>query len=401
MIMSKRNKKSLFMMLFVSVFVVLGTFTIVFFAKGYKITTKGKISFLATGIISATSKPKAASVYIDDKLITATDDTLSLTPGNYQIKIVKDGYLPWQKDIEIKKEVVYQTNTQLFRSSPDLKAITTTGAINPTLSPNGNLVIFSVASASASKDNGLYLLRLSDTAVSLFKNPIEQLSPNYQNIDWSDYLFTFSPNSKQVIAKNTIKNINYLINLTTTINLKNLYDVTARLPIIQQEWKLQEEEIIKAKLEALPLELHPFISTESAKNTLLNNDETKVLYLAQSNGSLKADIITPPPAQSTQAQVRDINKDNFYVYDLEDDTNYLIGSKELLNISWIPNSNNLIYVENQEIKTVEYDNTNKQTLFAGIFNKNNVFTWLDGSKIITLIAPYNNAQENLYSISIR
>lgn len=399
--MSKRNKKSLFMMLFVSVFVVLGTFAIVFFAKGYKITTKGKISFLATGIISATSKPKAASVYIDDKLITATDDTLSLTPGNYQIKIVKDGYLSWQKDIEIKKEVVYQTNTQLFRSSPDLKAITTTGAINPTLSPNGNLVIFSVASASASKDNGLYLLRLSDTAVSLFKNPIEQLSPNYQNIDWSDYLFTFSPNSKQVIAKNTIKNINYLINLTTTINLKNLYDVTARLPIIQQEWKLQEEEIIKAKLEALPLELHPFISTESAKNTLLNNDETKVLYLAQSNGSLKADIITPPPAQSTQAQVRDINKDNFYVYDLEDDTNYLIGSKELLNISWIPNSNNLIYVENQEIKTVEYDNTNKQTLFAGIFNKNNVFTWLDGSKIITLIAPYNNAQENLYSISIR
>ncbi len=399
--MSKRNKKSLFMMLFVSVFVVLGTFAIVFFAKGYKITTKGKISFLATGIISATSKPKAASVYIDDKLITATDDTLSLTPGNYQIKIVKDGYLPWQKDIEIKKEVVYQTNTQLFRSSPDLKAITTTGAINPTLSPNGNLVIFSVASASASKDNGLYLLRLSDTAVSLFKNPIEQLSPNYQNIDWSDYLFIFSPNSKQVIAKNTIKNINYLINLTNTITLKNLYDVTARLPIIQQEWKLQEKEIIKAKLEALPLELHPFISTESAKNTLLNNDETKVLYLAQSNGSLKADIITPPPAQSTQAQVRDINKDNFYVYDLEDDTNYLIGSKELLNISWIPNSNNLIYVENQEIKTVEYDNTNKQTLFAGIFNKNNVFTWLDGSKIITLIAPYNNAQENLYSISIR
>ena len=62
--------------------------------------------------------------------------------------IPKFGY--WQKDIEIKKEVVYQTNTQLFRSSPDLKAITTTGAINPTLSPNGNLVIFSVASASAS-----------------------------------------------------------------------------------------------------------------------------------------------------------------------------------------------------------------------------------------------------------
>ena len=53
------------------------------------------------------------------------------------------------------------------------------------------------------------------------------------------------------------------------------------------------------------------------------------------------------------------------------------------------------------IQTVEYDNTNKLTLFAGNFDKNVVYPWLDGSKIITLTAPYNNAQENLYSISIR
>ena len=41
--------------------------------------------------------------------------------SNYidNIKIVKDGYLHWQKNIEVKKEIAYQTSTQLFRSSHD------------------------------------------------------------------------------------------------------------------------------------------------------------------------------------------------------------------------------------------------------------------------------------------
>ena len=77
-------------MLFVLILVIGGTFAISFFARGYQISTKGKISFLATGIISATSKPKAASVYINNKLITATDYTINLPPDEYTIKIVKD-----------------------------------------------------------------------------------------------------------------------------------------------------------------------------------------------------------------------------------------------------------------------------------------------------------------------
>ena len=399
--MSKPNKKSLFIIFFVFTFIVLTTTGIAFFAKGYQISTKGKISFLATGIISATSKPKGASVYIDDRLITATDDTINLPPDNYTIKIVKDGYLPWQKNIQIEKEIVYQTTTQLFRSSPDLKPITVAGAINPTVSPNNSLVVFSVASASATKDKGLYLLELNDTTSFLSKNSAKQLSSNLQNLDWSKFTFTFSPNSKQILASNLTKNVNFLIDLSTTTDYKNLYDVTAKLSLIKEDWDLQEQEIIKIKTALLPTELQPFVSTNSAKTIIFNEDETKVLYLAQTDGDLKKDIISPPPAQSTQAQSRDIKKDNYYVYDFKDDTNFWLGSKDLYNLNWIANSNNLIYIEDQKIQTIEYDNTNKQTLFAGNFNKDAVYPWLDGSKIVTLIAPYSNAQENLYSITIK
>jgi len=399
--MSNSNKKSLSLIFIVIIFIISITYGISLFARGYQISTKGKISFLATGIISATSKPKGASVYINDRLITATDDTINLPPDNYTIKIIKDGYLPWQKDIQVKKEIVYQTDTQLFRSAPDLKPITLTGAINPSVSPDGSLVIFSVASASAEKDNGLYLLELSSSPVFLAKNLAKQLSSNFPQLDWSYFTFTFSPNSKQILAKNTTNNRNYLINLDANTDYKNLYDVTSRLTLIKEEWNIQEQQIIKSKVERLPIELQSFVSTDSAKNIVFNSDDTKILYISKKDGNLKKDIISPPPAQSTQSQSRNIKKDNYYVYDLKDDTNFLIGSKDIYNLNWLANSNNLIFIEDQKIQTVEYDNTNKNTIFAGNFDKDAVYTWLDGNKIITLIAPYNNAQENLYSISIR
>lgn len=399
--MSKPTKRSLLVIFFVLIFITVTTIGITFFANGYQISTKGKISFLATGIISATSKPKDASVYVDDKLLATTDNAINLPPGNYNIKIVKDGYLPWQKNIQVQKEIAYQTNTQLFRSSPDLKPLTVTGAINPAVSPDGSLVVFSVASASAAKTNGLYLIGLSDNVVFLIKNEAKQLSSNLPNLDWSKFTFTFSPNSKQILAHNTTNNSNYLIDLSTTTDFKNLYDVTAKLSLIKEDWDLQEQQIIKNNLSLLPTELQQFISTSSAKNTIFNIDNTMVLYLAQIDGNLKKDIISPPPAQSTQTQSRNIQKDNYYIYDLKDDTNFWLGTKDLYRPQWIANSNNLIYIEDQKIQTIEYDHTNQQTLFAGNFNKDAVYPWLDGSKIITLIAPYSNAQENLYSITIK
>jgi hypothetical protein len=67
----------------------------------------------------------------------------------------------------------------------------------------------------------------------------------------------------------------------------------------------------------------------------------------------------------------------------------------------LPNSNNIIFVEADKINVMDYDGTNKQTLYAGNFNKNTVYPWSDGSRIITLTVPYLNATSNLYSITIK
>lgn len=397
------NKKSILTIILVVIFVLGGTCLISFFAKGYKLSLNPKNvpSFSSTGIISVTSKPKGASVYVNDKLVTATDDTLNLNPGEYNIKIVEDGYLPWEKKIQVKKEIVYQTDTNLFKSVSDLKPITLTGAINPAISQDGDFVVYAVASASAAKDNGLYLLQLVDNVIPFNKTSSKLLVSNQSNIDWSKYTFTFSPDSKQVLAQNKINNSAYLLTIDS-IDAKNLYDVSLKLSLIEKDWQNQTQEIIKTKLTKIPKELANFISTTSAQDILLTSDNKKVLYLAKQDGDLNKNIITPPPAQSTQTQNRDIKANNYYVYDIEDDTNFLIGNKNnIYKPTWLNNSYNLVFVEDQKIQTIEYDATNKQILFAGNFNKDAVYPWLDGSKIVTLTAPYNEAKENLYAIYIK
>ena len=398
-----QNKKSIVIISIVSISIACLTFIISLVARGYQFNLKNGNILTATGILSATSKPKGASVYLNDRLVTATDNTLNLTPDNYSLKIIKDGYLSWQKTIKIKKETVFQTDAQLFRSVPDLKPITYTGAINPSLSPDGTKIVYAIASASASIDNGLFIIEFNNNfSLNLNRNTPRQLSQNLSNINWSKFNFEFSPNSRQILATNPINNTSYLISLDTAINPKNLYDVTPTLNTIKSDWKNQLNQLIAAKLEKIPLELQPLVSTASAQDIQFSTSEEKILYLSQKDGNLIDKIITPPPAQSTQTQSRDIKTGNYYVYDLKDDTNFLIGSQsDIVNPNWLANSDSILFTNQQNIKAVDYDNTNLQTLFVGNFNPKTVFPTIDGNKIITLISPYQSAPENLYTISIR
>ncbi len=383
-------------------FVSASTYIISIFARGYQLDLTGKPTLNSTGIVSLSSKPKGASVYIDDRLITATDDTINLPPNqDYQIKIVKDGYLPWQKKYDIKKEIVYQTDTQLYRSVPDLKPITLSGAINPNSSPLGDKIVFAVASASAQKDNGLYLIDTSDI------NPInrgtpKQIASNFSQTNWLDFTFEFSPNARQILAQSTSKKVNYLLSLDSGITQDKLLDVTAKLSIIKEDWDNQNQIILNNRLAKIPKNIQPLISTQSAKHLIYSSSDEKILYLANKDGNLDNNYISPPPAQSTQTQTRNIIANNYYVYDLLEDTNFYIGSqKDITNPSWIPFSNTIFYTQEDKIKIIEYDATNINTIFAGTFDKNHVFSWPDGNKLLVLTSAYSGAQNNLYSITIR
>lgn len=391
-------------MVMVTTFVILGTAIISLLARGYRLNLQNGPILSPTGLISATSTPKSASVYLNNRLFTATDDTINLPPGDYTIKIAKDGYLPWEKNIQVKNEVVYQTDADLFRSAPDLRPISLTGAINPAASPDNTKIAYAVASASATKDNGLYLYENNNLPFPLVKSSPKLLSQNSASIDWSKAEFVFSPNSRQLLANFKSTGAHYLFNLDTFANNRQLYDITPQLSIIISDWNRQEQEIASARYDRLPKDLQALVSTTSAKDILFSSDTTNelIFYLASNSGQLRSQLPQPPPAQSTQPQQRQVKKDYYYVYDPKDDTNFEIGSKDDIQYpSWLPNTNDIVYVSHNEIKVIEYDGTNEQKLYGGNFNQKLIVPSLDGTHLITITATYPGAPENLYAITIK
>lgn len=393
--LDKKDQKSLRFFATIVFLIFTITYLITIYAKGYRINLKEGINFNATGILSVTSKPKTASVYINGHLVSATDDTINLPPGEYDIKIVKDGFTPWQKHIILKKETVVQTDAHLFRIIPDIRAITLTGAINPSLSPDGSRIIYAVASASASKNNGLYQYDLTSNILPLNKNQSKQISNNLYNIDWSKFKFTFSPDGKELLASSVNTNLSYLINLDDAITLSKLKDVTLSKTIIMDSWKNTENNQIIENLKKLPIVFKNFISTSSAKLSSFSLSDDKFLYLAQSDFLLDQNIVSPPPGQSTQAQNRQIKKGFYYVYDLKDDTNFLIGTgSEIGSPFWLSGSNSIVFNQNNTIKAIDYDGTNIHTFYSDKFDGNFVAAKTDGNELIIL-------RDNLFALNIR
>jgi len=423
---TKRARKTALIIALVVIGVGILTYLVSFLIRGYRPGFNQKrLGLTATGLLVADSDPEGASVYINDKLATATDDTINLSPEDYKIRIEKDGYLPWQKTITIKKEVVSQTSATLFRTTTDLKPLTNTGAINPTSSPDRSKIIYAVSQASEKRKNGVWLLDLSSN-LPINRANTKQLTGSITNLNWQSAKFIWSPDNKNAILietgpKQQVVNA-FQINTDRFTEADQLIDVSFRLSLILQEWQQEAKEELDLKIEKLPEEMAN-IATTSATMINFSPDDEKLFYLAINQEKIPDNLIPHPPARSTQPEEREIIPGNIYVYCLKEDTNFLIGSmaelgisKEEINkdipiyvqenkpvaINWLT-SNYLLYLDHEknEIKVIEADATNRESIYDGPFENGFVFPSPTGKSLITLTSLRPDSPGNLYEIKVR
>lgn len=97
--MTKRARYFL-IFLCIAAFLVLAPF-VVFYVKGVTYDT-GDNKYLSTGILSIQTDPKNVQIFLNEELADTTPaDIRFLKPGGYNIKLLKKGYRPWTKRIEI------------------------------------------------------------------------------------------------------------------------------------------------------------------------------------------------------------------------------------------------------------------------------------------------------------
>src|SRR3989339_502720 len=103
------------------------------YARGFRFDFRKK-TITEGGLLVAKSVPDGAFISVNGAVLGATNDNISLPPGEYDLEIKREGYTTWSKKIAIQKEIVTEIEAYLFKKAPTLTPITSSGAGNPTIS---------------------------------------------------------------------------------------------------------------------------------------------------------------------------------------------------------------------------------------------------------------------------
>lgn len=303
------------------VIIALGSYFAIQYARGsWRVTKNGIVA--NTGLLNANSFPQGASVFIDNRLITATDDTIYIEPDVYQVRIVKEGYSPWLKELTIQSELVTQTNALLFPVAPSISPLTLTGVENIHPSPDGQKVLFFTDQASTEAKNGFYILDLNTNFLSLQSGP-KQITTDVPSLNLAVADVIWSPDSTEVMILTDQKEFLVPVNRLTTLTSQN--DIRFQRKEILASW---EEEIYLRERQFLakfPPEVLE-VATTSAKNVYMSPDKKRLLYTATASATLAENLIPSLPAASTQPESRQLEPGAIYVYDREEDKNFQVAT---------------------------------------------------------------------------
>ena len=360
------------------------TVAVILFARGYRFSPRQQ-AFRVTGLLSATSLPNGASIYINNELKSATDTTLNLPPGNYQVKVKKEGYSPWEKTLTIAPEVVTRINPLLFPSVPSLKAVTYTGATLPAISDDGSRVAY----LSASK---LYTLDLSESPLGLLNRESKQVS----SFKFQVSSLVWSPDNKQILLMSTPSA--YLIDVSKSesqpvFDLKNLLT----------EWNITKTIKLDRNIELLPETLKNILAT-SAANLVWSPRENKIMYTATASATIPDNLIRELPGSSTQKQSRSLLPNSIYVYDLEEDRNFEISTQcSEKSAQWFSDSNHLVCTQNGKIIITDYDGSNPTLVYSGPMESVFAAPYPSSKQMLILTNLTGNpaTPPNLYAVSLR
>ena len=377
----------------------------IFWARGFKPNLKNG-SIDRTGLIVATSVPTGAQVYLDDRLTSATNTNIAfLDPKTYKLKIEKEGYTTWQKQIEVKADLATEVKALLFPVAPEIKPLSSTGAANPVLSPDGAKIVY----GAGGTNGGLYLLPMGERPFPFSQN-VRRLAKNQGNTDFTRAKFVWSADSKQVIARISTpdgQNIaNILIDSDKTE--QDLQDITGSLTSTLRSW----QEDIDTRAQTLATNIPDNIKEATAEASSSGpSPKPSPSSAKQKNSQLPAFNFQlnyyPTGLIFSPDEEKILYKDKqgkYKVYDLKEKKEYTLPDfSDFINISWFPDSSHLVVAQKDIISVIETDGANKMTVYSGKFENGFVFAHPSGTRLIiltTLTQPEGNPP-NLYSINLK
>lgn len=344
----------------------------IFLAKGYTFSpATGKIQ--GTGILSITSLPESASVYLDGHLTTATNATISLSPKSYQVRVVREGSIPWERQVDVHEGLVTDLKITLFPAIPTIYPLTFNGVSKPLLSPDEQKLAFVVPTATVSgtlkQKGGIWVWSMVSQPISFVRGgEPHQLVASNSSIDYANATLRFSPDSKQILA--SFADSHWLLNTDQSDQTPS--DVTPTVALLLRTWDQDQKTQDAARIATIK---DPALQKIASGSSALKwaPDETKFMI---ATGSAK-------------------------VYDLVDGNSYSLPAAK--NYTWLPDSRHVVLTQEGKIAVADYDGTNAAVIWAGNFLDNFALPWPDSSRlvIITTFPTPTASQPNFYGINLK
>ena len=381
-ILNKRVIFSLLTLLSAAVLTVL----VIFFARGYHFSRKtGKIE--KTGLLVLTSNPNGASIFINGHLTDATNTTIKLAPEIYQVKIEKEGYIPWEKKLVVAEGLVTAADVALFPALPELRPLTFFEVENAVLSPDGTKIAFLT---SIPEKAGIWILNLSTQTLALIRNDLYQITQDTPWQQFSKGQISWSPDGKNVLVSFEKPEVVLLLDPNTVTEKQKPLNITPTLDLYQKRWAEEKRKKEEALVSLLPEYLQKTATVSALARW--SPDGEKFLHQEEEEMTKVYDLEWeefPPRHKETQKDTKG------KVFELPEALDYL----------WLPEAknNHIILVEKKQISIIEAEGTNKAIIFGGEFEENFVAPWPDGSRLVILTSLNRPAgtPPNLYTINLR
>ncbi|KKU03954.1 MAG: Serine/threonine protein kinase [Candidatus Woesebacteria bacterium GW2011_GWE1_45_18] len=376
------------------------------YARGYRFDGQ-TFRFKPSGLLVVKSDPSGAQVFVNGELSTATDTTVSLAPGTYDVSIRKESFHPWNKRLVIEKEVVTEAIASLFRVAPSLSSVTFSGVVNPVISADGTRIAYATPpSREDPEKGGLWAIETVNLPIGFARDPRRVTDGDLTAADWQ-----FSPDGREILV--SLGQSVFLLDASTFTPQARRVNVAARKEIILAGWEEERGTRLSSQIKILPDELIDILQRK-VSSIVFSPDETKILYTASGSATIRENLIKPLPGSSSQKQERDIKEGHTYVYDIKEDRNFLIdeGAESLLidsklvpeltrRLAWFPTSKHLVLSEAGKITIIDYDGTNRQLVYSGSYVSPHAYPFGSTSRLLILTSLGADTTPNLYSLTLK
>lgn len=366
------KKNPLLPVLGVPALLILITTGVVLYAQGYRIDLR-KRSLATTGMILAKSLPDGARVLLDEELMSATDSAISgLAPGTYHLKIEKEGYLPWEKDVEVKTGLVTNITALLPPLSPSLTAITRNGARLVTPAPSGTKAAF----ISGKK---LFILPLTNQFLGFLRTRPQEIAEEPAGFSFAKASgLAFSPNEDQILVTAPGKGVLLPVG-------QGKSQIVTDLAKLRENWRTEDRNRRAETIRELEIP-EEFLEIALSSTTAWSPDERKFLYEKKEGDKRKiwiANFTDPlPVGEKINQKILETNNSS-------------------LKILWLADSRHLIVLENGTVSLLDLDGSNKRELFKGTLAERVSLSSADLAQVIVLTSIATKSAPNLYAISLR